>query len=203
MTSVFNRLSHRPIVAGLAGLAAVGLLAACSSTTSSSAAASGSSSSGQTSAASGVAVTTRTVSGVGTVLSNPAGLTLYSPTQEASGVIKCTGECNSFWFPVTVAKGATPKAASTLTGKLGTFQRPSGGGTQLTYDGKPLYTFKLDTAAGQTNGNGYKDQFGSLSFNWNAITTSGAGATVSSGGSGTSGGQPASTPSYSYGGGGY
>jgi predicted lipoprotein with Yx(FWY)xxD motif len=141
-------------------------------------------------------VSDRTVSGVGTVLTNQSGMTLYSPRQEAGGMIKCTASCLSFWFPATVGKGVTPRAASTVTGTLGTIQRPDGGGRQLTCDGKPLYTFKLDSAPGQVHGNDFSDHFGSQSFTWHAITTSGGAATS---------GQPASTPSssYSYQGGGY
>lgn len=192
MTSAFDRLPHRPLVAGLAGLAAAGLLAACSSNGASAAA--GGTGSGQQKDAGGITVSVRTVTGVGTVLTDQSGKTLYTPQQEAGGVIKCTGSCTSFWFPVTVGKGATPHAASTVTGTLGTIQRPGGGDSQVTYDGKPLYTFKLDTGPGQVHGNNFSDQFGSQSFTWHAITA-GGGAPAS--------GQPSSPPSYSYQGGGY
>lgn len=132
------------------------------------------------------------MTGAGTVLTDQSGKTLYTPQQEAGGVIKCTASCLSFWFPVTVGKGAAPRAASTVTGTLGTIQRPDGGGRQLTYDGKPLYTFRLDNAPGQLHGNNYSDQFGSQSFTWHAVTASGGTATP---------GQPSSPPSYSYQGG--
>lgn len=186
MMSALDRLS-RPLVAGFAGVAAAGLVAACGSGggTASAAGAAG----GGQQAASGMTVSARAVTGVGTVLTDQSGKTLYTPQQEASGVIKCTGSCLSFWFPVTVGKGAAPRAAGNVTGKLGTIQRPDGGGSQLTYNGKPLYTFKLDTGPGQVHGNNFSDHFGSQSFTWHAVTAAGGAATS---------GQPSSAPSYSY-----
>ena len=193
MTSAFDRLPHRPLVAGLAGLAAAGLLAACSSGSGyGPAAAAGGTGNGQQKDASGITVSARTVTGVGTVLTGQSGKTLYTPQQEAGGVIRCTASCLSFWFPVTVGKGAAPHAASSVTGTLGTIQRPDGGGRQLTYDGKPLYTFRLDNGPGQVQGNNFSDQFGSQSFTWHAVTAGGGAATS---------GQPSSPPSYSYQGG--
>jgi predicted lipoprotein with Yx(FWY)xxD motif len=187
MTTTLARLPRKPVAAGVAAVAAALLLAACSSTSSgSTTSSSGSSSSGSTT--SSATVTAATVSGIGTVLTNSSGMTLYSPAQEANGSIKCTGSCTSFWFPLTVAKGAKPSAGSSVTGTLATIQLPSGGGTQVTYDGKPLYTFKLDTAAGQDHGNNYTDHFGGQTFTWHALTVSGtdAAATPSSSSSSSS-----------------
>ncbi len=100
-------------------------------------------------------------------------LLLYTPEQEANGTIKCTGSCLSFWFPVTVANGGTPHAGSGLTGKLGSIQRPDDGSSQVTYNGEPLYTFKLDSGPGQAHGNDFTDSFGGQSFLWHAATASG------------------------------
>jgi hypothetical protein len=43
----------------------------------------------------------------------------------------------------------------------------SGGVRQVTYSGKPLYWFSYDTAAGQVNGNGAKDTWGT----WSVVVT--------------------------------
>jgi predicted lipoprotein with Yx(FWY)xxD motif len=169
------RLPRSPLVAGLAAVAVAGLVAGCSSGSSTASAASGTG--GTQSGASAITISTRQITGVGTVLTDQSGKTLYSPEQEASGMIKCTGACLSFWFPVTVAKGATPRAASALTGTLSSIQRPDGGGRQLTYNGKPLYTFRLDTGPGQDHGNDFTDHFGGLTFNWHAATASAATST--------------------------
>lgn len=175
--------SNRSIATGLTAAAAAGLLAACSGGNGSTAAAGGGPG---TSQAGGTTIATRSVAGVGTVLTDQAGKTLYTPQQEANGAIKCTAGCLSFWFPVTVGSGVTPHASTALTGKLGSIKRSDDGMRQLTYNGKPLYTFRLDAAPGEVKGNDFSDHFGSQSFTWHAVTSSGA----------ATGGQPASTPSY-------
>jgi predicted lipoprotein with Yx(FWY)xxD motif len=135
------------------------------------------------------AVSTRQLSGIGTALVDSSGKTIYTPRTpaEANGKIKCTGSCLSFWFPVTVS--STNSASSGLPGKLGTTHRPDGK-TQLTYNGKPLYTFRLDTAAGQAHGSNFTDSFSGTSFTWEV---------VAAGGQAGGGGSPAPAPSYSYG----
>ena len=160
---------------GLAALAAAALLAACAS--SGGTASPGSSGDGQGPAAAGSAViTARQLSGVGTVLTDQAGKTIYSPEQEATRKILCTSSCLSFWFPVTVASAHVPRHAGGIDGVLGTIRRPDDGKIQLTYNGKPLYTFRLDRSPGQDHGNNFHDSFGGTSFTWQAVTTTGAAA---------------------------
>jgi hypothetical protein len=57
---------------------------------------------------------------------------------------------------------------------LGTTQG-SDGSTQVTFGGKPLYTFAEDTP-GQVTGNGFSDSFGGTHFVWTAATVSGSSA---------------------------
>ncbi len=124
------------------------------------------------------AVSTRQLSGVGTVLVTSSGMTVYTPKSpaESNGKIKCVGSCLNFWLPVTAGSAGAPSGG--LPGKLGTVQRPDGK-TQLTYNGRPLYTFRLDTAAGQALGNNVTDHFNGTSFTWQAVTASGkAGGTA-------------------------
>jgi predicted lipoprotein with Yx(FWY)xxD motif len=157
----------RGLTAG-AGLAAVSVLAACGST-----GPGGSAADGQQAATSPrLVVSVRSLPGIGTVLVDSSGDTLYSPQQEAHGAILCTASCLSFWFPVQVRAGTVLRAPGSVTGKLGTIRRP-GGMTQLTISGRPLYTFRLDQAPGQAHGNDYTDHFGGVSFTWHAITASG------------------------------
>ena len=54
-----------------------------------------------------LSVQTDSVSGIGTVLANGAGLTLYHNTKETGTKIVCTGGCASFWPPVLVT-GSLP-----------------------------------------------------------------------------------------------
>ena len=60
----------------------------------------------------------------------------------------------------------------------------SDGKTQLTYDGHPLYLFKNDTKAGQTNGEGI-NAFGG---NWFAVSAEGGKVVASASSSGGGGG---------------
>jgi predicted lipoprotein with Yx(FWY)xxD motif len=136
-------------------------------------------------AASGASATVsaKQVNGAGTVLVDAKGLPLYSPAQEKSGRIVCTGGCMSIWKPLTIRSG-TP----TGPGHLGVVRRPDGT-RQVTAGGRPLYTFAQDTAGGKPTGNGARDAFSGHSFTWHVITAKGAPATSSSsGGSSGSGG---------------
>jgi predicted lipoprotein with Yx(FWY)xxD motif len=182
--------------AALLGLAASAVLvAACgSSGGSTGSSGAGGNSEGNGSTASANVVSTRQLSGIGTVLVNSSGRTIYfvKTPAEVNGNIECTGSCLSFWFPVTA--GSVNPGSSGLPGKLGTIHRPDDGKTQLTYNGMPLYTFKLDTAAGQAHGNNYTDNFNGTTFHWQVVTTSGT-----SGGTGTSTPAPSNSSSgYGY-----
>ena len=188
-------LARRAVPPGLAAVAAAGLLAACGSAGGSAGTGGGSGGAGVaqgTAASHGTVISVRKLPGVGSVLVNRSGKTLYSPQQEAGGKIVCTGGCLSFWFPVRVAAGAALRAPSGVTGVLGMIHRP-GGLTQLTCNGKPLYTFRLDRAPGQANGNDFTDHFGGSTFTWHALTTRGAPARA--------GGQQGNPGGYSYQGG--
>jgi predicted lipoprotein with Yx(FWY)xxD motif len=126
-------------------------------------------------------VSSKQVGGVGTVLVDAKGLPLYSPDQEKSGNIVCTGGCMSIWKPLTIRSGRP-----TGPGHLGVVRR-SDGTRQVTADGRPLYTFVQDTA-GQVTGNGVHDAFGGRRFTWHVITSKGTAATGSpSSGSGSGG----------------
>jgi predicted lipoprotein with Yx(FWY)xxD motif len=157
------------------GAVAVGLglaLAGCGSGSNGT----GSNGSGSTSgAAGGSTVSTRNVAGVGTVLTGADGKTLYFADQETSGQIKCINACMSFWMPVTVSGGTTPTAGTGVTGRLATLDRPDGS-VQITYDGKPLYTFAQDSGPGDANGNGFKDTFNGTDLLWHAAAPTGAAA---------------------------
>ena len=167
-----SALARRAVPSGLAAAVAAGLLAACGSAGAGAGGGSGAAGTHGTAARSGIVLSVRKLPGIGAVLADRSGKTLYSPQQEADGKIMCTGDCLSFWFPVRVAAGAGLRAPGGVSGALGTIHRP--GLTQLTYNGKPLYTFRLDQAPGQAHGNDFTDHFGGTAFTWHALTTSGA-----------------------------
>jgi predicted lipoprotein with Yx(FWY)xxD motif len=112
--------------------------------------------------AGGATVSVEQIAGVGKVLVDSKGRALYRSDQERNGMVLCKGACLSFWQPLTVA--GAPKKATSLAGKLGVAKRPDGG-RQVTYNGRLLYTFKLDKA-GKATGDGFKDAFGSQKFTW-------------------------------------
>jgi predicted lipoprotein with Yx(FWY)xxD motif len=85
------------------------------------------------------------------VLTTTKGKTLYSLSVEKHGKFICTGGCLSVWKPLVVPAGVTPKGPV----KLGTVKRPDGR-TQVTYKGRPLYSFNADKP-GEANGEGLKD----------------------------------------------
>lgn len=88
-----------------------------------------------------------------TVLTNRAGLTLYSLSAETHGRFICKGSCLRDWHPLVVAKGVKPTGPVVL----GTIKRPDNGMRQVTFAGKPLYTFDGDTRKGEAGGEGVKD----------------------------------------------
>ena len=88
-----------------------------------------------------------------TILVTRKGMTLYSLSAETRGRFICTTRfCLSLWTPLVVPRGTTPTGAHLL----GTIKRPDGR-TQVTYRGKPLYTFNEDRKPGDVKGNGFKD----------------------------------------------
>jgi predicted lipoprotein with Yx(FWY)xxD motif len=118
------------------------------------------------------------------VLVNHSGMTLYTLSAERGGRFVCTmsaqipggsGSCLSLWHPLTVAKGSMPTGAA----QLSTITRPDTGATQVTWHGRPLYTFTGDKAPGDASGNGFKDV-----GIWKAATLGAPSSSSSSGGGG-------------------
>ena len=112
------------------------------------------SSSTSTPATTGAAVTiktaTMTVKGKSiTALINSQGLTLYYNTSDTTSSV-CSGGCASAWPPVLST--STPGSATSLPGTLSLLTDANG--SQVTYNGHPLYTYSGDSAAGQINGEG-------------------------------------------------
>lgn len=90
----------------------------------------------------------------GPILANGQGMTLYTLSSEANGAFTCTGSCLSVWHPLLLPAGTTaPTIGTGVTGTIGIITRPEGG-TQVTYNGFPLYTFVGDSAPGNATGDG-------------------------------------------------
>ncbi len=97
-------------------------------------------------------VGTQHVPGIGTVLDNSKGLTLYHLTTDTSTTTTCSGGCAQVWPPL-LASSSVPGASPGVTGTFGTIQRPDGG-AQVTFKGMPLYTYSGDSGPGQAAGQG-------------------------------------------------
>jgi predicted lipoprotein with Yx(FWY)xxD motif len=124
-------------------------------------------------------VTVKQVDGIGSVLVNASGQALYSSDVEADGKVRCTGSCTSFWEPLTV--DSVVPTAGTDVGRLDVVKRPDGA-SQVTANGKPLYTFSED-APGKVQGNGFSDDFDGRHFTWKAVLAGGKAAGTSGGAS--------------------
>ncbi len=123
-------------------------------------------------------VTTGTVKGLGTVLVDGQGLTLYLfVPDKQSGSSSCYGECASAWPPLLLPDGVTTPVAGTgiKSSLLGTTHRTDGT-VQVTYNKWPLYTWAGDSEPGQASGQGLNNSGGL----WYVLSPDGATITTKS-----------------------
>lgn len=94
---------------------------------------------------------------LGTFLTGEDGKTLYYFANDtAPGASTCTDSCVENWPLFTLEADETLAAGEGVTGVLATFPRADGT-MQVSYDGRPLYYFAGDQAAGDVNGQGRGD----------------------------------------------
>jgi predicted lipoprotein with Yx(FWY)xxD motif len=101
------------------------------------------------------------------VLATKAGITLYLFMADRRARSTCYGQCATYWPPL-LKKGKLAAGGGLKARLLGVTKRKNGT-RQVTYNGHPLYRFKLDKGAGQTTGEG-QDFFGGK---WYALSASG------------------------------
>ena len=87
---------------------------------------------------------------IGTVLTDPNGMTLYTLSSDENGKSNCDARCSKLWPPYLAPSGAAP------TGKWSVAQRADGT-QQWAYAGKPLYLWTKDKQPGDVTGNKYGD----------------------------------------------
>jgi predicted lipoprotein with Yx(FWY)xxD motif len=118
-------------------------------------------------------------SSLGTILVDGAGKTLYVFDKDTanSGSSSCTDKCATVW-PALAAGSGTP----TLDGVKGTVGTIKGvnGSPQITLDGRPLYYFAQDAAAGDVTGQGVGGIWWVVGTDGVKITSGGAPAPASS-----------------------
>lgn len=99
-----------------------------------------------------ITISTRKVAGLGTILVDAKGRTLYMFVPDKQKRVTCKKVCAAVWPPVKVAKGEHVVARSGVKrGLLGSDPNPSGGRV-VTYAKWPLYTYVADRKPGQAKG---------------------------------------------------
>ena len=83
----------------------------------------------------------------GKILTNAAGMTLYTFAKDAAGKSACNGGCAANWPPLAAKSGDMALGDWTIITR-------DDGTMQWAYKGAPLYTFKMDKAKGDVTGDG-------------------------------------------------
>lgn len=119
-------------------------------------------------AESGAAVlTVSRARGVGAVLVDAKGFTVYDFRKDRRRRSSCYGACARAWPPL-LTKGRPSAGEGAVAAKLGTTRRRDGT-TQATYAGHPLYTYVGDRRPGEANGN----DVSAFGAEWYALKRSG------------------------------
>jgi predicted lipoprotein with Yx(FWY)xxD motif len=105
--------------------------------------------------------------GLGNILVDSQGRTLYLFNRDSGTMSECSGACAVNWPPARATGKATVGSGANAS-LVSTSARP-GGAKQVTYNGHPLYRFKGDTHPGDTNGEGLTAFGGS----WYAVSPAG------------------------------
>jgi predicted lipoprotein with Yx(FWY)xxD motif len=122
--------------------------------------------------------------GLGKILVDSQGRTLYLFKKDAGTKSSCFGDCATDWPPVRAT--GKPTVGNGLTAsKAGTTKR-SDGKPEVTYNGHPLYLFAGDKKPGDTSGQGLNG-FGGGWFVVSPAGTQVSGSGTSSSSSGGSG----------------
>ena len=123
--------------------------------------------------------------GLGTILVDSQGRTLYLFKKDSGTKSECTGACASAWPPLR-ANGKATVGSGANASLVGSVTR-SDGKPQVTYNGHPLYLYSGDSSPGDTNGQGVT-AFGAGWFALTAAGTQVSGQSSNSGGGSSSGG---------------
>jgi predicted lipoprotein with Yx(FWY)xxD motif len=117
--------------------------------------------------------------GLGKILVDSQGRTLYLFQKDSGTHSACTGACAASWPPLRASH--KPTVGSGANASMVTTAPRSDGAPQVVYNGHPLYLFSGDKNPGDTNGQGVT-AFGAA---WYAVSPAGATVLASSSGSGS------------------
>ena len=97
-----------------------------------------------------------TIAGLGKVIVDGQGFTLYIHVPDHQGASMCYRRCVNGWPPLVLPRGVTrPKAGPGIRAALLGTVRRSDGALQVTYNKWPLYLWRGDTAPGWATGQAY------------------------------------------------
>lgn len=99
-----------------------------------------------------VVVTTRSVPGLGKILVNSSGRTLYMFVPDKDKKVTCVSTCAKIWPPLKLAAGAKATAAGGAKQSLLGSDSDPAGGRVVTYKHWPLYLYLGDSKAGVAYG---------------------------------------------------
>ena len=103
-------------------------------------------------AAKKVVISTRTVPGLGKVLVNSRGLTLYMFVPDKRKHVTCVSTCAAIWPPVFLPKNGKAVGVKGAKQSLLGSDRDPAGGRVVTYHGWPLYLYVADRKPGMATG---------------------------------------------------
>jgi len=176
------------LLAGGLALGTAATAAACGSSSSGTAAGSPSSSApASASSAASATISAKSVPGVGTVLVNGQGQTLYMLTSEKGGKNTCTqaNGCTQAWPETLLSNAAaTAKAGGGVQSSLLGTVKDASGHLEVTYNHWRLYTFSGDSGPGVAKGQGLR----SFGGTWYVLNGSGQPVTSSPSANASSGG---------------
>jgi predicted lipoprotein with Yx(FWY)xxD motif len=124
---------------------------------------------GGTSGSGSVALKTGKVAGLGTVLVDSTGRTLYVFAPDKASKVTCTGSCASVWPPLKAASGQQPTLSGAVKASLVSSDPDPSGGSVVTYHGWPLYRYAADSGPGMAQGQALNSAGG----RWYVITPAG------------------------------
>ena len=107
------------------------------------------------------------VSGLGKILVDSQGRTVYLFEKDTGPKSMCSGACAQEWPPVTTS--GKPSAGDGLTASMVGTTKRSDGTTQVTYNDHPLYRFTGDNNPGDTSGQNV-DAYGA---EWHVLSPAG------------------------------
>ena len=84
----------------------------------------------------------------GKIYVDAKGMSLYTFDKDSGGKSACNGPCAENWPPLMASASAKASGDWTVVTR-------DDGKKMWAYKGKPLYTFKKDTKAGDVNGDGF------------------------------------------------